>query len=99
MIEGKTKNGFKFSIDEQRLQDIRVVDAIATLDEENDDIKRLRSLSTLRQVMLGKDSNRLLEHIHDLHGEDDLIPAQEVMETLTEIIKLVAEKSKEIKNS
>ncbi len=99
MIEGKTKNGFAFSIDEKRMQDIRVVDAIATLDEESDDIKRLHALSTLRQVMLGKDSERLLDFIHSLHGEDDLIPASEVMETLTEIIKIIAEKSKEIKNS
>ena len=99
MVKGKTKNGFEFSIDENRLQDIRVVDAIATLDSEEDDIKRIGSLTTLRKVMLGKDSDRLLDYIHGLHGEEDLIPSKEVMDTLTEIIKIVADKSKEIKNS
>lgn len=99
MIDGKTSNGFKFSIDENRLQDIRVVDAIATLDTTDDEIKRISSLTTLRKVMLGKDSDRLLDFIHDKHGDEDLIPTKEVMDTLTEIIKIVGEKSKEIKNS
>lgn len=99
IITGKTKSGFKFTVESKRLGDIRFIEALTSYDEASDKLTQLKSANELRKIMLGKDEKKLLDHIHDLHGDEDLIPMDEVTNTLIEIIQIMKEKSGEVKNS
>ena len=50
MIEGKTKSGFKFKIDERILSDWRLVDAIG-LSESDDASEQIRGVRNLVQLV------------------------------------------------
>lgn len=99
-IKGKTSNGFEFDLNPGRLTDMRFVEALANYDSEGDSLTKIKSLTIIKEVMLGKEeSARLTEHIHSLHKKEDLIPMVEVEQTLIEIIQIAKDKSEDIKNS
>lgn len=80
MIEGTLKNGFKFSIDETRLDDMQFIDMLAELDDGNTLV-----LPKLMTFILGKEQkNALYEHVKT---EDGRVPIAEVTEAFTEIMK------------
>ena len=87
MIKGKTDSGFEFEIDERRLEDIRIVDAVATVEKGVDMVVAAKAYLTIRQVLLGAEQNeRLIAFIGGLHAEEDIIPAKEVNDTIIEIM-------------
>ena len=100
MIKGKTDSGFEFEIDERRLEDIRLVDAVAKVEKGADMIAAAKAYLTIRQVLLGEEQNeKLIAFIGSLHAEDDIIPAKEVNDTIIEIMGKVGELNKKAKNS
>ena len=92
MIEGKTKSGFKFKIDERILSDWRLVDAIG-LSESDDASEQIRGVRNLVQLVLGDQTDALKKHIAD--SNDGYVPMEKMTDIITEIITT----SKELKNS
>lgn len=85
MREGKTKNGFEFSIDENQLDNMELIDLLAQVDGGN-----LAAMPRAAEMMLGKDQkDRLYEHIRTEHGN---VPIEPFMETMVEIMNLIGEK-------
>lgn len=92
MIEGKTKSGFKFKIDERILDDWSLVEAIA-LSDSNDASEQIYGLKRLYDIIIGAQNDALKKHIADKN--DGFVPSTEVSNELVEIIKT----ARELKNS
>ena len=92
MIEGKTKSGFKFAIDERILSDWRLVDAIG-MSESDDASDQIRGVRNLMKLILGDQADALKKHIADKN--EGFVPSEQVTDLITEIITT----AKEIKNS
>jgi len=92
MIDGKTRNGFKFSIDERVLDDWRLLTAIAQSDSK-DPSTQIQGASSLVTLLLGDKEQELMDFI--AKKNDGFVPAMAVTETVTEILTTV----KELRNS
>ena len=91
MIEGKTKSGFEFEIDERILTDWRLIDAIG-LSESTDASEQIRGVRDLAKLVLGEQADALKKHIADKNN--GFIPVDKMTDAITEIITI----SKELKN-
>lgn len=95
MREGTTSTGFHYTFDEEQLDDMRFVDVL--VDVVNDDtpmLERLQGVSTLLQLLLGKDGKKAL-YAHIGERYNGRVPQAELERELTEIMQ----GSKELKNS
>ena len=92
MIEGKTKSGFKFSIDERILEDWRLLKAIR-LSESTDPSENIRGADDLVSLVLGEKEKDLRDFI--AKKNDGFVPQRFVVGAITEILTEV----KELKNS
>lgn len=92
IIEGKTKSGFKFSLDERILDDWRFVDAIG-LSESDDASEQIRGMRDLVKIVIGDRYDAFKKHIADKN--DGFIPRDAVTDLVIEIVNL----SRELKNS
>lgn len=92
MIEGKTKSGFKYKIDERILDDWRLIEAVGDA-ESNDSSRVVRGMTNLLEILLGDQADALKKHIADKN--DGYIPKDIMLNTMIEIVK----SSNELKNS
>ena len=92
IIEGKTKSGFKFKIDDRILDDWRLIDAIG-LSESDDASEQIRGMRDLVRLVIGDQFDALKKHIADKN--DGYIPSKNVTDLIIEIVNT----SKELKNS
>ncbi len=92
MVEGKTKSGFKFKIDERLMDDWRLLKYIA-LAESSDPSEQLRGASGLVTLLLGDQEPAMIEFI--AKKNKGYVPATAVTEIITEILTTV----KDLKNS
>lgn len=92
MIEGKTKNGFKYKIDERVLDDWRLLKYIA-LSESNDQSEQIRGASNLVSLLLGEQEPAMMDFI--AKKNKGFVPADSVIGMITDILTSV----KELKNS
>lgn len=92
MVEGKTKSGFKFKIDERLMDDWRLLKYIA-LAESSDPSEQLRGASSLVTLLLGDQEPAMIEFI--AKKNKGYVPATAVTEIITEILTTV----KDLKNS
>ena len=94
MINGVTKSGFSFEVDERVIKDWRFIKSMAKLNKGA--LGQLEGIVEISSIVLGEKQGLLLEkHIAD---QDGYIDAKEYEEELTEIIKLLKEEDEEIKN-
>lgn len=91
-MEGKTKSGFRFSVDERILDDWRLLSAIA-LTETQDASDQIRGAHELVSLLLGEKEKDLLDFI--AKRNDGFVPSSQVTKIISEIITEV----KELKNS
>lgn len=91
MIEGKTKNGFKFKIDERVLDDWRLLTFIAMSESDNAS-EQIQGAYKLVSLLLGDQEKEFMDFIASKN--DGFIPSVVVSDTLAEIIK----SAKELKN-
>lgn len=92
MIEGKTKNGFKFKIDERVMDDWRLLKYIAA-SESSDPSEQIRGASSLVTLLLGDQEPAMMEFV--AKKNKGFVPATAVTEMVTEILTSV----KDLKNS
>lgn len=83
MLEGKTKSGFKYSIDERRLRDYRVVKSISDIDSE-DATTQIKGMIELSSWLMGDDMGRLEEHVRKKN--DGFADVQTIYAEIFEII-------------
>ena len=92
MINGKTKSGFKYEIDERVINDWRLLKYIA-MSESSDPSEQIKGASNLVSLLLGNQEQALMEHLSK--ENDGYVPAVAVTEAITDIITSV----NELKNS
>lgn len=92
MIEGKTKNGFKYKIDERMLDDWRLIKYIA-LSESKDASEQMQGASNLVTLLLGDQEPAMMEFI--AKKNKGFVPTLAVTEMISDILTSV----KELKNS
>lgn len=79
MIKGKTKSGFSYELDKDRLNNYELLEAIGEL-EENPLV-----LSSVVNLLLGKEqTKKLKEH---LRTENGIVPTEKMSEEITEIFQ------------
>ena len=84
---GELANGFKYEVDENVLDDMRLVDAIAEAEGENP-----LKVSKVMTMVLGKEQKeRLYKH---LENESRRVPVKMVMDALMEIFEAMGEDGK-----
>lgn len=101
MIKGKTSTGFEFSIDEQRLNNMEFIDALADIQrledaEEKDTQEILYLTSNLINLILDKKTKKALYDY--VRKEDGTVPIDAVSREVREIIAYNGEQSEDVKN-
>lgn len=66
MMKGKTKSGFNYEIDEEALNDYRLLKEIARVEEEP-----LRFPFLLERLLTSEQEEKLLNHLEDEKGRVD----------------------------
>lgn len=86
MIKGTTSTGFEYAYDEERLDDMRFVDVLATVvDPDASLLDKLKGASQLLTLLLGPELKAALyDHIGKAHG--GRVPRDDVEAALEEIM-------------
>ncbi len=79
MIKGKTKSGFSYELDKERLNNYELLEAIEEL-EENPLV-----LSRVVNLLLGKEQTKKLKD--HLRSENGIVPTEKMSEEITEIFQ------------
>ena len=96
IVNGKTASGFDFAVSENIGNDFRLVRLMNDL-ENGDAARKLAALSRFPELVLGTEgAEKLYAH---LEQKDGTIPTDRLREELTEILRLVGERNKAVKNS
>lgn len=77
MIKGKTKSGFNYEIDEEALNDYRLLKEIARVEEEP-----LRFPFLLERLLTSEQEEKLLNHLEDEKG---IVDPDKVMDEIKDI--------------
>lgn len=85
MITGKTQTGFEFSIDERRLKNYELVEALAEL--ENNPLL----LTKIVKLLLGDDAEKLKDHVRDDSG---FVDTEKMNVEIADIFNIVKELKK-----
>ena len=80
MITGKTSTGFEFEIDENVINDMRILDAVSEVANETN----LLAISFLVDTILGENKERLYKHVAEKNGR---VPIDKVNSEIAEIFK------------
>lgn len=93
MKKGRTKSGFPFELDENVLDDMRLLDLMAvSLDEDASDADKIVATSKTVEMVLGKAQKaRLYEHLANLN--DGRVPVKSVQDALAEVMAAAGEKT------
>ena len=79
MIKGKTKSGFSYELDKERLNNYELLEAIEEL-EENPLV-----LSRVVNLLLGNEQTKKLKD--HLRTENGIVPTEKMSEEITEIFQ------------
>ena len=79
MIKGKTKSGFSYELDKERLNNYELLEAIEEL-EENPLV-----LSRVVNLLLGKEQTKKLKD--HLRTDNRIVPTEKMSEEITEIFQ------------
>lgn len=87
-MTGTTSKGFQFTINENTLDNMELVDALAELEDGN-----FLVVSKVLTLLIGKEQKKALYDL--LRREDGTVPVKDVSDAITEILQ----SSEELKNS
>lgn len=89
MIEGKTRSGFKFSLDEEKLDDMEILEYLAEVEDD------LSQLPKLLEIFLGAEQKqRLYDFVKKKEGR---VSIKTTYEILLDIFAEAGDQNKEIK--
>lgn len=88
MVEGKTRSGFKFKVDERIGKDWRVISAIS-LAESEDATEQIKGTTDLVKLVVGSNEKKLIEHI--AKKNDGYVPVSAITDELVDILMTVNE--------
>ena len=83
-MQGKTKSGYKYDIDDRVLTDWRFVEALTEC-QNGEGMKQLEGAKTMIRLMFGKDYDKFMEHL--AKKNDGFVPAEAVMAEIQEIFE------------
>lgn len=89
MIEGKTKSGFRFKLDEKKLDDMEILEYLAEVDDD------LTQLPTLLKLFLGEEQKKKLYSF--VKKSEGHVSISKTYEILMEIFSSAGEQSDEVK--
>lgn len=89
-MQGETKSGFKYEIDDRVLKDWRFVEAITEADKGNG-VEQLVGARKMVHLMFGKDYDKFMEHLAEKN--DGFVPAEAVMAEVKEIFESITPKN------
>lgn len=91
MKKGTTSDGFSYALDESKLDDMRIVDAIAvTMDETAGEFAQISALSTLLTLILGAQQKKAL-YAHIGESYEGRVPRLALQHALEEIMSSAGE--------
>ncbi len=86
MLKGKTQSGFEFEIDQKKMDNMELLDAIAEI--ENNPL----AISKVVKTILGESQRKALyDH---LRTEDGRVPTKAVSEEIVEIVTATGQQGK-----
>ena len=92
-MNGVTKTGFEFEIDERKLSDYRLLSALGKVTSEDcPETQKMSAIVEMTEFILGDEKNALLEHVSSLNN--GFCPIKAVEEEIGDIII----SSKKLKN-
>lgn len=87
MINGKTKSGFAFSVDENAMNDMELVDVLA--DKEIDDAFRMSYI--LKRLLPADQRKKLYDHVRTDNGR---VPVDAVVAEIEDIFAAMGDQGK-----
>lgn len=84
----KTSTGFEIKVDKRILTDYRLVRALVKA-EKGTEIEKLDGASELIELIIGKDTDRFMEHIKK--HNDGFVPMDSIMKEIGEILAEIKE--------
>lgn len=93
MLNGKTKTGFKFQIEESLLDNMELVDAIAEIEDDPDPIVVSKMIKLL---FTPEEKAKLYDHIRD--KSTGRVPLQKLGDEITNIFYELSKDKDEVKN-
>lgn len=93
MITGKTKSGFEFQVDENALDNMELVDAIADIGDDPDPVE----VSHVIKLLFSKEEKRrLYDHVRD--KSTNRVPLKKLGDEIADIFESLGEGNEEVKN-
>ena len=83
-MQGETKSGFKYEIDDRVLKDWRFVEAITEADKGKG-VAQLEGARKMIHLMFGEDYDKFMEHL--AAQNDGYVPSEAVMAEVKEILE------------
>lgn len=83
-MQGITKSGYKYEIDDRVLKDWRFVEAI-TVADSGKGVEQLAGARKMIHLMFGDDYDKFMDHIAEQN--DGFVPAEAVMAEVKEIFE------------
>ena len=87
MVKGKTKTGFAFSVDEDAMNDMELVDVLA--DKETDDAFRMSYI--LKRLLPAEQRKKLYDHVRTDTGR---VPVDAVVTEIEDIFAAMGDPGK-----
>lgn len=85
--KGETASGFKFKVNDEILDDMELVDALAAVDSGRAPLE----ISRVVEKVLGDDKQALYEHLRTKKGN---VPVSEVANAIVEIFEALGDEGK-----
>lgn len=83
-MQGETKSGFKYEIDDRVLKDWRFIEAITEADKGKG-VAQLEGARKMIHLMFGDDYDKFMDHISEQN--EGFVPAEAVMAEVKEIFE------------
>lgn len=84
-MEGTTKSGFNFKVDERVLKDWRFTMALSKMENRGEPMEVLRGMDEMASLLLGDQMKAFIEHIKAKNG--GFAPTEAVIAELKEILE------------
>ena len=95
MIEGKTKSGFEYTVDEGVLRDYRMLDALGDIQYGSADERVFANVRLCNLLLGAEGKKKLFEHLKE---PDGAVPTEKVFTEVKEIFNGILGRSKEAQN-